>query len=217
MLLDNFKLLIDFYPDSSFKNVLGNTVTKKSFLAGQEYQDPSQNQFYNNGHTGLASTLTYNYGATENLNECEAEKTSYPYGWAVSNNNAQNTKTISNAKYRFNGMVLFVGTGDTPATANDYCLDNSVVLTPTSSKCTHTANLTTEIERTFKNNTGDAVTIKEVGAYIFAAQYGNLSSDNYFPIVMIGRKVITPVTIANNETYTFKYTIDFNNITYGDN
>ena len=55
MLLNNFKLLFQFYPDNTFVNVLGDTVYKGNILAGQYDADRY------NGHCNYASNLLYNY------------------------------------------------------------------------------------------------------------------------------------------------------------
>ena len=62
MLLNNFKLLFQFYPDNTFVNVLGNIVSKSEVLAGQINSERC------NGHAYYASNLLYNYSSTTGSN-----------------------------------------------------------------------------------------------------------------------------------------------------
>ena len=115
---------------------------------------------------------------------------------------------------------MFAGTGDTPVSSSDYKLENAVELNIISASCVHNADETTIITRTFQNNTGEEVIIKEVGLYMFCSQTSNDTYKNekyYVPVIMLGRKVLnTPIIIANNESYTFTYKIDMSQISFAE-
>ena len=205
MLLNNFKLLFQFYPDSTFVNVLGETVNKGSILAGQ----PDTDRF--NGHACHASNLLYNYNPNMGSNGYINEQAKYPWTGITGGR-------CENSLYgRYNGFILFVGSGDTPPTPDDYKLENAVELGVLTASCIHYANGRTIVSREFFNNKGEDVTIKEIGCYLFATNSwsNSVNSSEYIPIVMIGRKVLkNPVTILTGELYTFNYTIDMSQIAF---
>ncbi len=199
MLLNNFKLLFQFYPDSTFVNVLGDTVYKGNILAGQYDTD----RF--NGHACHASNLLYNYNPNMGSNGYINEQAKYPWTGITGGR-------CENSTYgRYNGFVLFVGSGDTPPTPDDYKLENAAELKVLTASCIHYANGRTIVSREFFNNTDENVTIKEIGCYIFA----NTSPNQ--PLVMIARKVLpTPVVIPEGQNYTFTYTIDTSQISFAE-
>lgn len=218
MLLNNFIPLLDFYRDATFVNVLGDTVNKTAVMAAQAYADPTNtsNMWSTNNHSGLASNLTYNYSATPQTNGYTKEKELY--NWAnIIGRTGDNTRSNNYCTNRKNGFVIFVGTGDTEVTAEDYCLDSAVELEVTGAFCYHSALRKTQVGRTFSNNTADAVTIKEIGLYMFTMNNFNFAVGNVenFPLIMIGRKVLTtPVTLEVGDLYTFTYEIDMSGITF---
>ena len=197
MLLNNFKLLFQFYPDSKFINVLGEEVNKGNILTGQVDTDRC------NGHCNYASNLLYNYNSTMGTNNYINEQISYSWGGVTGNR-------IDSSTYgRYNGFVLFVGSGDTAPTPDDYKLENAVELKVLTASCIHYENGRTIVSREFFNNTDEDVTIKELGCYIFANMHPNQ------PLVMIGRKVLPqPVVIPQGQQYTFTYTIDTSSISF---
>ena len=73
MLLNNFKLLFQFYPDNTFVNVLGETVNKGNILAGQ----PDTDRY--NGHACHASNLLYNYNPNVGSNGYISEQKTYAW------------------------------------------------------------------------------------------------------------------------------------------
>ena len=112
---------------------------------------------------------------------------------------------------------IILGTGTTPATADDYRLENCnlnyKVVTCTSSfdakNAISTTNLTIQA-----NEDGD---VSEIGLYTASAARGRGSapstvalSSTVARICMVGRKVLdTPIHIQAGKVYTFSYTIDF--------
>ena len=114
--------------------------------------------------------------------------------------------------YTKNTLALLVGSGSTPATRQDYKLENQVILqsdrdfcnwVPSSSKIT--------LCRQFINNTESPVIINEIGAYLISCAGYNTKN-----IFLIGRVVLTePITIEVNDNYVFTYDIDMSNIITG--
>ena len=199
MLLNNFKLLFQFYPDNTFVNVLGDTVYKGNILAGQ----PDADRY--NGHCNYASNLLYNYNPNVGSNNYTSEQKTYAWTGITG------ARCNSDLYGRYNGFVLFVGTGDTPPTPDDYKLENAVELGVLTASCIHYANGRTIVSREFFNNKDEDVTIKEIGCYIFA----NISPNQ--PLVMIARKVLpTPVIIPDEQHYMFTYTIDTSQISFAE-
>ena len=191
MLVNNFKPLLWFGWQGTFKNVLGNTVNLSGYMPGITSNNVRNAYQYR----GLRS---FNYNYTSTTNSFTAEQTTY--AWA---DITQYSTGSSEPQLCSTGFVLFVGTGDTAVTADDYKLDTPITLAVTGAGCYHKADGTTVITRTFQNNTESEVTIKELGLYMFRC------SGTSTPIVMLGRKVLTtPVVIPVGASYTFTWTID---------
>lgn len=101
---------------------------------------------------------------------------------------------------------LRLGTGDTSVTPEDYHMDTeSNALTAISHNVTYgddwNDNFIATYVSTFKNNTANTVTIKEVGAFY----YNNYTvQPNPF---MIARQVISPREVAPGETVTFTMSV----------
>ena len=212
-ILDNFKLLISFYRNTNFINTIGNSIAKISFLGGQQGQD------YTNHNRAVSPILnnhcvigvsSYNYDITTGSNTYTNEQASYNW-YNITNNSATNYYDVS--PYRYNGFIIFVGSGDTPVEPSDYKLDNALDLTVLSASCIHKEDETTIVTRTFQNNTGEDITIREVGLYVFRS-VASSNTYNSYP-VMVGRKVLNvPITLENGESYTFTYKIDMSRISF---
>lgn len=199
MLLNNFKPLLFFGGGGTFKDVSGSTVNVSDFLTAFYASRPANN------HSVNGVGRSFDYTVTTTSNNCVSEQTSYT--WA----NVTFNGSDADVGFRYNGFTLFVGSGNTAVTANDYCLDTPVTLNVVAASCTTNASGLVTVLRTFENNTGSSVTINEIGLYVFA----------YFPatapVVMIGRKVLsTPVTIPNGEQRTFEYIVDMNHISFSE-
>lgn len=209
MLTNNFKVLMNLYPDGNFKDVFGDTQAKGDILKGN-----SSSAFSGTDARDYKSdTSRFDYVVTTATNNFTNEQTKYNWLGVISNSTTKITST-SNLNLRYNGFVLFVGTGETAEADTDYKLNTPVELSVTSASCTHTAYNKTLVTRTFQNNTENAVTVKEVGLYLFAHQ-GSSTSTDFYPTVMLGRKVLdAPVTLAVGDTYTFTYNLDFSGIAY---
>lgn len=209
MLLNNFIPLIDFYPDSDFVDVGGNTIHRYDIMPGNAGSEPRND----NVTTGIHC---FNYNATVAANAFTDEQEFYNwYDTVGAPGLYANTRIDRNQ--RACGFTLFAGTGNTAVQASDYCLDNFIELEVIDSACYHYDDHRTETKRTFRNNTANSVTINELGLYMFAqqgSQYGTGDGTNY-PVIMIGRKVLTsPITLAVGDIYTFSYIINMSNVTF---
>ena len=172
---------------------------KGNILAGQYDTDRY------NGHCNYASNLLYNYSPNVGSNNYTSEQKTYAWTGITG------ARCNSDLYVRYNGFVLFVGTGDTPPTPDDFKLENAVELGVLTASCIHYANDRTIVSREFFNNKGEDVTIKEIGCYIFA----NTSPNQ--PLIMIARKVLpNPVVIPEGQNYTFTYTIDTSQISFAE-
>ena len=221
MLLDNFRPLISFYAGSNFIDVKGNVVSVNDRLCQSMYYGGGKTAYTANGHSFKGHYKHFNYNPTTSTNNYKNEQSLYGWQGVVSSNSTNgNTMTEDNGHYRRNGFILFIGTGNTPVETSDYKLENAVELNIISASCVHNADETTIITRTFQNNTGEEVIIKEVGLYMFCSQTSNDTYKNekyYVPVIMLGRKVLnTPIIIANNESYTFTYKIDMSKISFAE-
>ncbi len=214
MLLNNFKPLISFYNGAKFVNVLGAEVAKTTILCGNS--NSNTNLSGTNSHNYGGSTLSYNYTTTAAANNFTKEQTTYNWLGVVGVSASSGNPNYISA--RFNGFVLFIGTGNKEVQADDYCLDNAIELKVTASSCYHNADEKTIVSRSFYNNTEEDVEIKEIGLYFFMSPCGcvsNYTSSFVQPIVMVGRKVFeTPITIQKGEQYTFNYTIDMSQVSF---
>lgn len=191
MLLNNFKPLLFFGGSGTFIDVTGTTRNVSSYV------QPTVSGGNINNHTYNGVARSFNYSATTASNRFTDEQTSYI--WAVTNNYNSNSSDFTS-----NGFTIFVGTGDTTVTADDYKLDTPITLSVTSAQCTQNSDGSTVTLRTFTNNTSENVIIKEIGLYLF-----RYTKDGATPIIMLGRKVLsTPVTIPVGASYTFTWTID---------
>ena len=201
MLVNNFKQLLYFGNATNFKDVLGNP---SSIIC------PAPDEAALNGHVTAGITRSFNYNSTAASNSYVSEQTSYTWIGVVNN---QGGSATGSTQRNMNGFTIFVGTGDTAVTANDYKLDTPVTLDVLSASCIQNADGTIVVARTFQNNTGSDVVIKEKGLYIFMTRVNN----SQIPVVMIGRKVLdTPVTIPDGGAYTFTTTIDMSQITFSE-
>lgn len=131
----------------------------------------------------------------------------YPYGnIAVVNafNNIGKNATNSLGK-----VFIKVGTGNTEATANDYCLDveESTNLTCDSVSKAFTNALTKTFTATFSNSSSSDITITEMGLFgIFPRQMEN--SYVWGSPVMLDRTVLSsPITIPAGQSKAITYEI----------
>lgn len=106
---------------------------------------------------------------------------------------------------------IYLGSGNTPATENDYTLENPIALewfkAPTMTIMPNGTSV--EIAYTFVNNTTESVTIREIG---LCARVQNSTTVVYN--CLLNRKILaTPVTMEVGDIYTFTFIIDTSNLT----
>ena len=105
---------------------------------------------------------------------------------------------------------IVVGTGDTPVTADDYNLASKIAHGTGAGQLSYGAvtlydpfvsdyTVKQRIARSFTNNSGADITVKEIGLIV------KTSVDNY--LVMIIRDVITPLTIPDGGKSMIRYYI----------
>lgn len=199
MLLNNFKPLLFFGGNGSFKNVLGNTVNLSDYTPSVDDSEVLNN------HDVLGTVRSFNYDATNGSNSFTDEQALYSWRGI-----SGNVSAYIPSRY-CNGFTLFVGTGNTAVSATDFKLASPANLDVVAAYCTTDATGIVTVSRTFKNSTGSSVNIKELGLYVFQATYDYEDK----PVVMVGRKVFdSAVTIPNGEQRTFEYIINMNNITF---
>ena len=205
MLTNNFKPLLSWYHNQTFKNVNGDSVSKNRFLPACSYDSEGTHTY------GFVNA--FDYGTTAASNNCTAEQGLYSWRGIIDDGgqDADYDDEYYNYDYR-NGFTIFVGNGNTAPDVNDYCLESPLELSVLSAACYNTANEVMTV-RTFRNDTGSEVTIKEIGLYMFGASgwSGNEGNNSHchYPI-LLGRRVLsTPVTLAAGDMYTFHYTVSF--------
>lgn len=117
-----------------------------------------------------------------------------------------------------NNCYIVVGSDDTPATEDDYCIGSQItgLSAPTLSSCQHTENengtVTAYIDMAISNNTGSEVTIREIARYT-AAKYASTfkgSASSFGGAIMLDRTVLdAPVVIPNGESSTVRYSYTY--------
>jgi len=107
---------------------------------------------------------------------------------------------------------ILIGTGDTPWDKDQYCLANQI----TGDVVTH-GNMEVEdgtegevepyvrLKRTFTNNSGSDITIKEVG--LFFNYYLLTTTETNYSYMVIRDVLETPMTLLSGGTITIKYEI----------
>jgi hypothetical protein len=108
---------------------------------------------------------------------------------------------------------IVAGTSDTPVTRDDYKLGSQIShgngtgqlmygAMSHDAPTTYSTGYLTRAIRVFTNNSGDSITVKEIGIYVSYASY-----PYYFCII---RDVLsTPVTIPNGYSWTVRYNFYF--------
>ena len=101
---------------------------------------------------------------------------------------------------------VYLGTGSTPASADDYTMNRITTLTLVNEEATEGTSTGRSYEdrqisaytATYRNDTDDTITVAEVGV---AIRFGGLSYENEY--ALLSRDVINPVAIAPGKTYAF--------------
>ena len=110
---------------------------------------------------------------------------------------------------------IYVGTGDTAPTANDYCLEQMITSGISASSSSITSGLDdsgnpfVQYLFTITNTTSSDITIKEVGysQYLYVSNSLNGDAVNYNTLLLDRTVLTTPVTVPANDSAAIKYTL----------
>ena len=186
MLLNNFRriLLNSIVTSTNIVNIEAMTRELKT-TAGTVY-NPSKKNYI--------ATPSF-YGASATCSICTID-TQY------------NSVEVPPLALNFSGCQIYLGTGNTTPTPDDYKLSGDLITGLTSQSQYGTANNNSiTYSATATNNTNAPVTIKEIGL-------GGYVSGNYSCVLLITRDVLaTPVTLNVGDSKTFSITIDFRVLT----
>lgn len=127
---------------------------------------------------------------------------------ATFNNDCPKVQTVTGSGARpLDRISIVVGSGDVAPTYDDYKMGNPLDLSTVTQAYSTNGGVMTFV-KTFKNDSGSEVTVKEVGLF------GTPENDGC--CVVLTRTVLnTPVTIANGETKTFTVVVDWNKFSEG--
>lgn len=119
-----------------------------------------------------------------------------------------NSTNVPPSIFSFTGCQIFLGTGNTAPTIDDYKLSGELITGLTSQfQNTSATNNSITFSATATNNTDAPVTIKEIGL-------GGYKSTSGACVVLLTRDVLaTPVTLNVGDSKTFSITIDFRSLT----
>lgn len=118
----------------------------------------------------------------------------------------------NNAEY-YGHWILYIGTGSTSPTEEDYTLESPVTFTcPVVPQISRGSNFTSLlITYTYRNNTEETKTITEIG---LCARVNASTSTGGSPAVLFNRRLLDdPVTMAPGDSAAFSFTIDTSNLT----
>lgn len=106
------------------------------------------------------------------------------------------------------GIGVAIGSGTTPPTIDDYKMENAITTNLNAGGATrsfnaNTSNSSLTVVQPIVNIGTNTITISEIGLF------GRQSPTSDSACILLSRDVITPVTIAPNESKTFVVTIDF--------
>ena len=165
------------------------------------------NRFY---YTNMGSTQYRVLKSTGGYDDVTAQYSEYIRGTSTAtfDNDCPTAATaIGYSSRPLNKISIVVGSGDVAPTYDDYKMGNPLNLsTVTQSYSTNNGVMT--FVKTFKNDSGSEVTVKEVGLFG--------TPDDYNCCVVLTRTVLSsPVTIANGETKTFTVVVDWNKFSEG--
>lgn len=140
------------------------------------------------------------------------------YRSVVTNTNAYNSgkacvnSLVSLSFSSYAGMVtMFVGSGGTEPTENDYKLETPVLLTCLTAPTLVLGKYDLTYTITLKNETGADTTIREIALAMYApAATGN--SANHSAVMLARRVLSNPVALPNGGAYTFSWKMDFSEL-----
>jgi hypothetical protein len=121
---------------------------------------------------------------------------------------ADNYNEISLPAENTLGIGLVIGSGTTTPTINDYKMENAITTNLNAGGVTRSfnannSNSSLTVVQPIVNLGASTITISEIGLF---AKYNAASNTG---CLLLSRDIISPVTIAPNESKTFVVTIDF--------
>lgn len=132
-------------------------------------------------------------------------------GKSVTHTSSKTLDSSATASSALKCTQIFLGTDDTPVTINDHTLGNPIELDTTYATLSVSTTNNVTISQTFTNNTDEAVTIKELGLFLYVTYTTSSTTTN--KRVMMAREVLsTPITIGVGESKGFSMTLDFSEI-----
>ena len=160
------------------------------------------NYFIYRGKADQQITYATNEYTNPGLKRYSDGSTSWQPLWA--NNNTSYTAYASqNSALHLNNFVV-IGTGDTAESLSDYRLANDITGSISNYQQSYTSGedgntLKTTFSISGVNNTGSAITIKEVGIGKNILD-GNIAS---VPVMFLRKVLDTPIEVANGSTFAF--------------
>lgn len=140
------------------------------------------------------------------------------YKGVITNTNTYNTgKACANSLVSLNfstyagAITMFVGSGGTEPTENDYKLEAPVLLTCLTAPTLALGKYDLTYTLTLKNETGADTTIREIALAMYVpAATGSTANHS---AVMLARRVLSnPVDIPSGGAYTFSWKMDFSEL-----
>lgn len=137
------------------------------------------------------------------------------YLFAVMNNEYTQLLECMDGDWRNNNKtewfkypLVIVGSSDTAPTTSDVNLASRILsLTKTTSVAINPSNYSSfmySVQTTYKNNTNENITVKEVG---IATSFINLDDSSNAGILIVREVLDAPVVIKPQKSYTFSITI----------
>ena len=153
---------------------------------------------------GKTAVVLTSYDANNN------DKNPYSYSTVAWNRTTDpNASTNPNT---FTGISIILGSGDTQPTTKDVKLSNDVTknlsyIAGSTSK-EESSEYNKLVSVTYKNNTANTVTVKEVGLMMQETP-SDVMSYSYYRKALLGRVVLdAPIVMSPGDTYTFTYIIE---------
>lgn len=141
-------------------------------------------------------------------NKTRGTGTSYPTNIITSASPYGDILSSASASSNRDKFAIYVGTGTTTPSNNDYTLEAPVQLTYQSADCTIDNNNNGLITYTLQNTSTETHTISEI---CLVVSYSGSSTSN--GKMLLNRKLLpTPVVMEPNDSYVFTYTINTSNL-----
>lgn len=165
------------------------------------------NRFYFSNMNSRANSVLKSTGGHTDVTAYYREYINGTSNATFDNDCPTTSTTVGNAQRPLNKISIVIGSGDVAPTYDDYKMGNPLNLSTVTQSYSTNGGVMTFV-KTFKNDSGSEVTVKEVGLFG--------TPDDYSNCVVLTRTVLSsPVTIANGETKTFTVVVDWNKFSEG--